>query len=104
MYMDVGITQSFQSLLSLVRKFRPIFHRVHLSSEVREDGSLIAATSPDLEDRLCALQLQHRSHHCHDIGLGNGLPIADRHRFVQVGAALPLLRNELVPWYRSHYL
>jgi hypothetical protein len=67
---------------------------VDLADELGQDGGLVAGPGPDLEDLLRSIQAERFVHEGDDLGLGNGLPLADGQGLIGVSRASQVLRDE----------
>ena len=70
-----------------------------LASEHREQRGPVAVAGSHLEHRLVTVELECRDHLCHQRGLSGHLPMADRNRFVEIGAGGKFAGHKHGAWH-----
>ena len=86
------------------RERRHDLHRVDLGHELGQHRRLIARPGAELERHVVGLRLQQIGHQRDDIGLRDGLAVADGERPVQVAEVLQIGRHEEVTRHPPHRL
>jgi len=86
-----------------VRQRRYDLYRVHRLRQFRQHRRLVAGTAADFQHCLAGLEIQQFGHRRDDIGLGDGLAVADGQRPVFVGVGLLVGRHELVARHPVHH-
>jgi len=74
----------------------------HGARDLVENRRLIARAGADLEHALAALESRGLGHERHDVGLRDGLVVADGQGRVAIGGVAQLLRHELVARHGAH--
>ena len=75
---------------------------VHLRHQARQHGRLVTRARADLQHPIGRLRIQRGRHEGHDVGLGDGLPVADGQGPVLVGQGALGGRHEFVPGHPGH--
>ena len=103
-YLHVAITEGRQPFARLLRQRRHDLDRIHLFRESSEDRRLVAGSGPDLEDAVLGPHVERLGHERHDVGLRDGLIVADREGRIAVGLITQRLRHEEVARHCEHRL
>ena len=93
----VGVAKFAEKLASGGGELGNAFHRVHLVREFSEDGGLISGAGTDFEHPVFGGDVELFEHVADDVGLRDGLGIADGESFVVVSEAAELVGDEEMP-------
>ena len=95
-HLDVGVSQRLEAVARVLGQFGDDFDGIHPSRNFGQHRRLIAAASADLEHPVVGFEVEEIGHHRDDIGLRDGLFVADAERPIDVSRAALPFRNELV--------
>jgi len=99
---DVLVAEVGESLLGFVGEGFDDFDAVDFFADFAEDGRLIAGAGADIECPATGFCLGKLGHEGDDVGLGDGLLVADGEGVVEVGVVTEVVWNEFVTGDLAH--
>lgn len=101
---EVNIAEALgeEALEGAVQKRLDALDREDLAGQLGEDGGLIAAAGADLEDAVRRAKIEALSHEGDDIGLADGLAVANGGSAVGVGVGFELGREVILAHDHAH--
>jgi len=95
-YLDIGVAERGENGTRVGGQGGVTFNRENLCGKFAEEGSNVSGTGTDFEDSVGRGELEGFQHDGDDVGLRNGLAVADGQRVVVVGFGAEGLGNEFV--------
>jgi hypothetical protein len=99
---DAGVAECGENFAGAIGKGWVAFDGENLRSKFGEQSGNVAGTSTDFEDLFSGCELEAFEHQGDDIGLRDGLAVADGQRMIFVGLGAVRLRDELVAGHAHH--
>ena len=93
---DVGVAKMAQNVSRLDCEFRMTFDGIHMLAQLREQCGLVSGAGADSEDCFVFRGCQKFQHERNDVGLRNGLELADGKWIVVVGLLAIRLGHKFV--------
>src|SRR5437868_794705 len=100
--MNIAIAQLLEFCRGALGELIQALNRVHIGGDLRQYRGGVTGTGADLEDFFAALEHQGFCHEGDDVGLGNGLALANRERRIFVSEFAQLLRHEQLSRHLAH--
>src|SRR5215469_9841314 len=83
---DIAQAQLLEAALGIAQQLAMPFDRKDPAAKMRQNGGLITGTRADLKDVLALAEFKFLGHQRNDIGLADGLAVADRQGYVLIGS------------------
>jgi len=99
---DVGVAERGENAAGVVRESGVAFDGENLSGKFGEQGGDVSGTGADFENRVLGGELERFEHEGDDVGLRDGLIVADGKRMVVVGFSTVGCGNEFVTRNTKH--
>ena len=101
-YVGVGVAEPCENLTGARGEGVVALNGVHLHRELSQQGGCVAGASANFENFFVGLKLEGLEHERNDVGLRDGLSIADGERMIFVGLGAVLGGNEFVARNAEH--